>query len=147
MVISYEKDQEGFLVTYILFPDNLRKIQRRQFVRVPFFVEGDFIRLKTNETYKFITKDLSAGGLLMVSPCEMAVSEKVVVNMVVCESITLDGVTSQIVRSDRNVQTKHWIYGVEFKDLPRSIEDRIVRYVFVLEQEYRKKLKEEGANP
>ena len=147
MVISYEKDQEGFLVTYILFPDNLRKIQRRQFVRVPFFVEGDFIRLKTNETYKFITKDLSAGGLLMVSPCEMTVSEKVVVNMVVCESITLDGVTSQIVRSDRNVQTKHWIYGVEFKDLPRSIEDRIVRYVFVLEQEYRKKIKEEGANP
>ncbi|HNR63221.1 MAG TPA: flagellar brake domain-containing protein [Thermotogota bacterium] len=147
MVVSYEKDEEGFLVMYILFPDSLRKIQRRQFVRVPFFKEGDFIRLKTNESYKFISKDLSAGGLLMVSPCEIELSEKVVVNMAICESISLDSITSQIVRSDRNIQTKHWIYGVEFKDLPRSIEDRIVRYVFVLEQESRRKIKEEGANP
>jgi len=147
IVVSYEKDEEGFLVMYILFPDSLRKIQRRQFVRVPFFKEGDFIRLRTNEPYKFISKDLSAGGVLLVSPCEMELSEKVVVNLVICESISLDSITSQIVRSDRNIQTKHWIFGIEFKDLPRSIEDRIVRYVFVLEQEFRRKLKEEGANP
>jgi c-di-GMP-binding flagellar brake protein YcgR len=147
MVVSYEKDEEGFLVMYIIFPETLRKIQRRQFVRIPFFKEGSLIRLTNNEIVKYISKDLSAGGLLIVTPLQMTISEKVIINFAICDSISLENVTAQIARMDTGTQTKHWIYGVEFKDLPRSIEDRIVRYVFVLEQESRKKLKEEGESP
>lgn len=146
-VMSYEKDEEGFLVTYIPFPEFVRKIQRRQFVRVPFFKEGDFFRMSTEERSKFITKDLSAGGLLIVAPIRMTVSEKIIVNLPVCESIILESINSLIVRNDQSTQTRHWIYGIEFKDLPRSIEDKMVRFVFVLEQESRKKTKEEGENP
>src|SRR6056297_2164037 len=41
-VIAYEKNKEGFLITYMTVPDQARKIQRRQFVRIPFFQKGAF---------------------------------------------------------------------------------------------------------
>ncbi|HPE69638.1 MAG TPA: PilZ domain-containing protein [Thermotogota bacterium] len=138
-VISYEKDPEGFLVMFISLPSFVRKIQRRQFVRVPFSQKGKLIRLADEKEYPFITKDLSAGGLLIVTQNRMEGAEKVAVFLDIAEEITLENVRCTIVRRERIEKVHVWAYGLQFNTLPRALEDHIVRYVFQLEQQRRRK--------
>ncbi|MFP4460876.1 MAG: flagellar brake protein [Thermotogota bacterium] len=162
-VISYEKNKEGFLITYMTIPDQARKIQRRQFVRIPFFQKGSFALepyppkpkltdLKDQvpdqkkeieiEEYYFITKDLSANGLQIVTKPRLEAGKKIYLNLEVGGGIELDNQESKIVRKDMSIDTSNNIYGVQFLSMSKSKEDKMVKYIFHLQQERRKKEKQ-----
>ncbi len=142
-VISYEKNAEGFYVSYISFPQQLRKIQRRVFVRVPFFKKGTFMYKDSGdeekEVFNFITKDLSAGGLLIVTRPRIEVGVKLLINLDLTKGIELKDQDATVVRVDTSADSRNNIYGIQFNALARSKEDKLVRFVFHLEQERRKK--------
>lgn len=144
ILISYKKDDEGFLVSFISLPETVRRIQRRDFVRVPFFREGKIFRLLDNTEYPFFSKDLSAGGLLIITGVTMKVSEEVFIYINIDDDITIEKQSSEIVRHDPNSTVKNCGYGVKFKSLPRFLEDRLVRFVFKLEQKIKENSGEEG---
>src|SRR6056297_1800298 len=160
-VISYEKNKEGFLITYMTLPDQARKIQRRQFVRIPFFQKGTFAlepypTLSKNigdqvppkkeeneiEEHYFITKDLSANGLQIVTKPRLNASNKIYINLQIGGGIELENQMSKIVRRDMSVDTNNNIYGVQFLSMSKSKEDKLVKYIFRLQQERRKKEKQ-----
>ncbi len=162
-VISYKKNDEGFLITYMTIPDQARKIQRRQFVRIPFFQKGFFTlqpgpikplseNLKDElvekkaekelEEYNFITKDLSANGLQIVTKPRLNASTKVYINLEIGGGINLENQESKIVRKDMSIDTANNIYGVQFVSMSKSKEDKLVKYIFHLQQERRKKEKQ-----
>jgi|SRR6056297_3352838 len=164
-VLSYEKNKEGFLITYMTIPDQARKIQRRQFVRIPFFQKGllalepfpppprsiDFTDQefeKTREKEKeidehhFITKDLSANGLQIVTKPRLNAGKKIYIKLEIGSGIELENQESKIVRKDMSVDTTNNIYGVQFLSMSKSKEDKMVKYIFHLQQERRKKEKQ-----
>ncbi len=143
-ILSYKKDDEGFYVSFIAMPDTVRRIQRRQFLRVPFFKEGTFLRVLDNERYPFITKDLSAGGLLIVTKPRLSLNEIIRIDFNVNDSIIINDQLGKIVRVQDQVTSKNQILGVKFEGLPRYQEDSLVRYIFKVEQERKRKAKEEG---
>jgi c-di-GMP-binding flagellar brake protein YcgR len=162
-VISYEKNKEGFLITYMTIPDQARKVQRRQFVRIPFFQKGVFTlepyppkpkleEFSSQETEQkrgkeiteqyFITKDLSANGLQIVTKPRLNAGEKIYINLEIGGGIGLENQESKIVRRDMSVDTSNNIYGVQFLSMSKSKEDKMVKYIFHLQQERRKKEKQ-----
>jgi c-di-GMP-binding flagellar brake protein YcgR len=162
-VISYEKNKEGFLITYMTIPDQARKVQRRQFVRIPFFQKGVFTlepyppkpkleEFSSQETEQkrgkeiteqyFITKDLSANGLQIVTKPRLNAGEKIYINLKIGGGIGLENQESKIVRRDMSVDTSNNIYGVQFLSMSKSKEDKMVKYIFHLQQERRKKEKQ-----
>jgi len=145
-ILSYKKDEEGFYVSFISMPDTVRRIQRRQFLRVPFFKEGTFLRVTDNETYPFISKDLSAGGLLIVTKPRLSLNEMIRIDFNINDSIIVSDQLARIVRVQNHVTSKNQILGVKFEGFPRLQEDSLVRFVFKLEQERKRKAKEEGGN-
>jgi c-di-GMP-binding flagellar brake protein YcgR len=141
-VISYEKNDEGFYVTYMTIPDEARKIQRRQFVRIPFFKQGSFLFKDGNEDiHNFITKDISAGGIMLVTANKMTVGTRLLLNLNIGGGIALEKQDSEIVRVDRSIDSANHIYGTKYIAFSRSKEDRLVKYIFHLQQERRKKEK------
>jgi len=142
-VISYEKNEEGFYVTYMTIPEEARKIQRRQFVRIPFFKQGMFSLKESGDEmeYNYITKDLSAGGIMMVTAKKMLIGTRILLNLDIGGGIELDKQDSEIVRVDRSVDSANHIYGIKYMAFSRSKEDRLVKYIFHLQQERRKKEK------
>jgi c-di-GMP-binding flagellar brake protein YcgR len=125
-------------------PEEARKIQRRQFVRIPFFKKGAFSlnNTKNDETeYNFITKDISANGVRMVTAKRMQINSRLLLNFVIGGGIELQDQDSEIVRVDKSVDSSNFIYGIRFVAFSRSKEDRLVKYIFFLQQERRKKEK------
>ena len=160
-VIGYEKNKEGFLITYMTLPAQARKIQRRQFVRIPFFQKGTFAlqpyptlikdigdqeqspkEENEIEEHYFITKDLSANGLQIVTKPRLNASNKIYINLQIGGGIELENQMSKIVRRDMSVDTSNNIYGVQFLSMSKSQEDKLVKYIFHLQQERRKKEKQ-----
>jgi len=161
-VIGYEKNKEGFLITYVTLPDQARKIQRRQFVRIPFYQKGIFAlepfppelpiedlkdlksekKEKEIEVHFFITKDLSANGLQMVTKPRLNAGLKIFVNLEIGGGINLENQEAKIIRKDASIDTTNNIYGVQFLSMSKSKEDKLVKYIFHLQQERRKKEKQ-----
>src|SRR6056297_264643 len=160
-VISYEKNKEGFLITYMTIPNQARKIQRRQFVRIPFFQKGVFAlepypkrpkledlkdqeleKEKEIEEHYFITKDLSANGLQIVTKPRLNAGKKIYIMLEIGGGINLENQESKIVRRDFSVDTSNNIYGIQFLSMSKSKEDKLVKYIFHLQQERRKKEKQ-----
>ncbi|MCD6551133.1 MAG: flagellar brake domain-containing protein, partial [Thermotoga sp.] len=66
-VLESGKDEYGFPITKVLFPHRLRKVQRRRFKRIKIFLEGLYkVSSKDEPPKRFVTKDFSAGGMLIV---------------------------------------------------------------------------------
>ncbi len=137
--INYEKDKDGFLVAYIAMPEEVRKIQRRQFVRVPMVRRGEFYRVRDDKTYPFVSRDISAGGILIISNTRLDLGELIEIHFIPDDTITLNQVKSIVKRFGPQIDLKHWSYGIQFQELTRSTEDELVRFIFRLEQEIRKK--------
>lgn len=137
--INYEKDKDGFLVAYIAMPEEVRKIQRRQFVRVPMVRRGEFHRVRDDKTYPFVSRDISAGGMLIISNSRLDLGEMIKIHFIPDDTITLNQVKSIVKRYGPQIDLKHWSYGIQFQELTRNTEDELVRFIFRLEQEIRKK--------
>lgn len=137
--LRYEKDKDGFLVSYIAMPETVRKIQRRQFVRVPLIQRGNMLRLKDNKTYPFISKDISAGGMLIICNFRLEMEELIQIDYKVDEKFELTQLMSRVKRNGPQIDLRHWSYGIQFQDMTRHTEDELVGFIFRLEQEIRKK--------
>lgn len=129
--ISREKDAEMQMPLYkIEWPYNVKKIQRRDFVRVDFvdymytrpIIEG--IDSKWN---KDLLLNLSGGGLRFKTQSEYNVHD------VVEFKLFLDGnsyfIKARIVR-DMERTDNGKIYAAEFIDIKESIREKVIQHVF-----------------
>lgn len=145
-VINYGRDEENFNVTYITVPKKIRRIQRRRFVRVNAVLRG---RLKFSEEDKyvtFITKDVSAGGALIITKQPLPVGVTALVDLTFTPELFLKGQKSKIVREAGKTDEGYHMYGIEFQDLNDSLQSKILRFCFDIERKMKlqKMLKEES---
>ncbi|HBJ81716.1 MAG TPA: pilus assembly protein PilZ [Pseudothermotoga sp.] len=141
-VLDYGRDESNFLVMYITIPDKVRRIQRRRFVRIPIVLNGTYTVPGDDKEYSFLTRDFSAGGMLMCTKNILSVGQPISVNMDL-GGIRLTSQKAQIVRSNgKNETTGLYEYGVQFLDLSTELEKSLV--VFVFQQELKMKKASSG---
>lgn len=125
-------------VVPVPYPSEVRKTERRRFVRVPLFLDGKFyLSLEPDaQSYPFMTKNVSAGGLLMTTKKYLKVGDIIYIEITFEENLSLSKQKSKIVREDATTG-EEFMYGVQFIDLPPQIETKLVRFVFQKELKLR----------
>lgn len=107
-------------------PHKVKKIQRRNFVRVK--ITRIIKCLKEDNFFDALLLDLSGGGMRLKSVKDLKVSEEIV-------ALIKNGnkevkVKGKIVRIEDSTNAKYNIIGVEFVDLKNSDREAIIQIVF-----------------
>ena len=123
-------------------PDSILRVQRRNFVRVTAIKPITFQTVTSeglSDSVKGTTLDLSGGGLRFLT--EELVEDKSILNV----QLTLPKGDMQIpvlvCRADKLEDSKPQRYCVstEFHEMQERVRDQIIRYIFQLQREMRKK--------
>ncbi len=141
-VLDYGRDEDNFLTMHITIPPTVKRIQRRRYVRIPLVLNGTYNLPGDDKEYSFLTRDFSAGGMLMCTSKILEVGQPIFVNLDL-GNIKLYQQKAQIVRSaGKNEATGFYEYGVQFLELPEQLERSLV--VFVFQQELKMKKASRG---
>lgn len=144
-ILDYGRDESNFLITYITIPSSVKRIQRRRYVRIPIVLNGTYNLPGDDKEYRFVTRDFSAGGMLMCTSKILSVGQPVLVNLDL-GSIQLYQQKAQIVRTiGKNESTGLYEYGVQFLEISPDLERTLVVFVFQQELKMKKTLNREEA--
>ncbi len=113
------------------FPDVFRKIERRAFVRLPIYLNGTlrYVSPEGEEIVGFTTKNISAGGLLIVTKKLLKINDIIYVNLDLETGLSLKEQKCKVIRVDEP-QEAGYQYGLQFIELPQQIETKLVRFIF-----------------
>ncbi|MGL4774121.1 MAG: flagellar brake protein [Clostridium sp.] len=118
-------------------PYNVKKIQRRSFVRVDTIEQTYYRVIKEDNDGKWnkgLVVDLSGGGLRFKIKDEVNLSDIVEINLIINdEKLPVKG---EIVRIDRT-EDKEFMCGINFIDLRERERDKIISKVFQLMRKQR----------
>jgi c-di-GMP-binding flagellar brake protein YcgR len=123
--------RDNIYVIPVPFPETVRKTERRKFVRIPLYLEGRFY-LSTEpdaESYVFTTRNISAGGMLMVTKKYLKMGDIIYIDLKLDNELSLNKQKSKIVRQDEQID-EGFMYGVQFLDIPPALEKALVRFIF-----------------
>ncbi|MCB2308763.1 flagellar brake domain-containing protein [Clostridium estertheticum] len=160
-VIYYEKENiykfsssiigrkfENIPILLLAKPDDIKKIQRRRYVRVQLIKTAKYINLKyepkvnlsaiDNSKYlKAVLVDLSGGGM------RVKVSERIKDNDFLLVALTVNeeevlivGQTKRIMKDDDG----RFICGLSFESLDNATREQLIRYIFQLMRNQMKKI-------
>lgn len=137
-VIDYGRDESNFLVMYVTIPPTVKRVQRRRFVRIPLVLNGTYTLPGDLREYRFMTRDFSAGGMLMCTNNVLPLGQPIFINLDL-GNIKLSQQKAQVVRTaGKNEVTGFYEYGVQFMDMSPELERSLVVFVFQQELKMRK---------
>ena len=133
------KEVQPIPVWIISKPPTVERMQSRMFNRVHARLLVKVQPVREDGSLEDIvlaqTQNLSGGGVLFTLANPLKVGSKAALEFNDLPSIGTMQTLSQIVRCDLNEETKVYEIGAVFLDLPRSILNRLVRYVFSIERQ------------
>lgn len=136
--ISVENGEEDKIpITVFKLRSTIRRVQRRRFLRISFVTKGTFKIAGTDEIHEFITRDISAGGMRILTKSKIDLGQILMFNMMLDENVEFQETQGQIVREILTESSDLREYGVIFLNIPSSLEDRITRFAFKLELKLR----------
>ena len=119
----------------------LEKIQRRDYVRIPFVNTIKYMPVdKYNESilqdlnhcdfYKGKSLDLSGGGMRVQMAHELNLGQLMVIKTVIGNSPVI--AITEVIRSEGmiNVKEKEFTYGIKFKYIDSKIREEIIGFIF-----------------
>jgi len=130
--------------------DEYQRIQRRNFYRVNMISDFTFTRAEDllegelNDDipiYKGVIKDISGGGLCFKSDIVMVLNEAITCNLTLSsEKMTVEGRVRGINLLE-NFDNKY-VYRIEFVNIENSMREQIIQYVFYIQREMIKRMKQ-----
>ncbi|KAB3535862.1 hypothetical protein F8154_04925 [Alkaliphilus pronyensis] len=127
------------IVIYAVEPiSQPERIQRRYFFRLDIILNAFVGRLEEEAKCECIVKDLSGGGMKLVSKAEFKEGE-----ILECHVNLKDGVrvttVGEVIRSIKDPITNEYELGVRFKDISESVRNKIISFLFERQRLLRKK--------
>lgn len=127
--------------TFILeFPSKIHKIQRRKYVRVPVIRTIKYRVLdkagisEEKEAYMF---DLSGGGLLMTTTEKLEPATLILIQLMISsQNMEIPGT---VIRAEKDEDKGVYKTSIEFHEITEKTRDQIIRHVFDIQREMRKK--------
>lgn len=134
-----EKDISFYRVTK---PYNIRKVQRRDYVRVKVIQVINYIKesdlkkeIKSEDNYEnALLLDLSGGGM-RIKAKEKFFNKDVIIATLKYEDEKID-IKGNIIRIEKT-DDKRYIYGVSFIDMNNSTREKVIRIVFKIMRKQR----------
>ena len=121
-------------------PETYEKVQRRDFVRIEFVQNLQYVRLSDkneevdNEYMSAVLLDISGGGLRMKSKEKSTTNDKIMIKISFDNDVV--NIIGKIVRVSKS-EDREYIYGIKFDENQRSSTEKIVKIVFKLMRKQR----------
>lgn len=136
---------EGIPMLLIGMPKDLKEVQRRQCVRISLFKDILYCKAEImdklhvyNPLLKAVMLDLSANGMKVVIQENLILEEKLQFSINLDEEIIyLNGKVIRIEKGENNTN----IYGIEFIEIDRNTDEKIVKFIFAKMRSQMKKVK------
>ncbi len=136
----------GVPLLFLEEPEEVQRVQRRSFLRVPaalpvtFSILEDIEQLPAPEVHQGETVDISGGGVLLRSPVPLREGDYLELEVTVPKRGTL-GVVGRVVRVQEKKGAKgpEFYAGVDFVVIAEADRDKIVGFVFERQREMRRK--------
>lgn len=122
-------------------PSEIKKIQRREFVRVaaslPVAVTRPAISGNTIEmTFETTSIDISGSGILITSPVKIKEGEHLRLKITLPDQeVETEGT---VIRTLPNPSSQSYPVGIRYENIPEYLRDRIIAFVFDRQLELRK---------
>lgn len=138
---------ENIPILLIAKPKEIKKIQRRKYVRIPTFSNVKYVNLKnqpktnpktieSSQYIKAVLVDLSGGGM------RVRISEQVKLNDFLLMSLTVNNedifMVGQVMRIIKDDEGRYYC-GLSFEFLDIATRERIIKYIFQLMRDQMKK--------
>lgn len=131
----------------IRFPQKVKKVQRRNFVRVESFLPVQYsdqnkIKQKKEVSIKTgKTADVSGGGLCLSTIEPVEHGQQLWLSLQLPNKCTIEAIGKVVRVSDRIVQgtEKRYYSAIQFVEIDERDRDKIISYIFQLQRELRKK--------
>lgn len=132
-IIGREKS-DNIPMYKLSLPIDVRRIQRRNYVRVPVLKTVKY-KLEEEESWcEATTLDISGGGMKIKARRKFKLNDKLVVKIETSSRVVETEV--QIKRCEK-VITNEYIYGLEFTDINENRRDNIIKDVFLVMRKQR----------
>lgn len=142
--VYYNKRMQPLPVWIVSLPYDIKKIQQRAFVRFDVALPASISFMLSPDqeeptTIKTVTKDLSGGGVQVVSEMPLHLGTKLQVEVEVPEHGLVQAV-GEVIRVFRPVSDRKlfWL-AVKFTDIQENARDKIIRFIFKKQLEQRQK--------
>ncbi|NOY53175.1 MAG: hypothetical protein GXP58_06080 [Deltaproteobacteria bacterium] len=125
--------KERVVLLLLARPQEILRLQRRKYFRVPVEIPVDFQVREETETSLLsgVIRNISSGGvLLIVSRDVVPVGKELRLRFTLSSEISLTEIPGKIVRVEEAKNGKKYEYGVEFIDVHNRLRDIIMRFVF-----------------
>lgn len=112
-------------------PINVKRIQRREYVRVDLLESIRFIKnldTKDEDAVNGTILDVSGGGVRLQTTEKLEISEKIICLLNIDDEVV--DIAGRIVRKEEDVEKFH-MYGVEFENVLDRVRDRVIKKVFL----------------
>ncbi|MCB2359337.1 flagellar brake protein [Clostridium estertheticum] len=139
---------ENIPILLLAKPEEIKKIQRRRYVRVPLIKTAKYINLKNepkvnlstiddSKYLKAVLVDLSGGGMRVKVSEEIKDNDFLLVALTVNEEeVLIVGQTKRIMKDDDS----RFICGLSFEFLDNATQEQLIRYIFQLMRNQMKKI-------
>ena len=128
-------------------PTSFRKMQLREIVRLDIRLKATLAPLDELDESKFIktvTKDISAGGAMIVLAKAIPIGENFIVSIVISPEWTLTARGEVVRLIPPHPPQEKYFAGIKFKDkeIDDKLQKRIIQFIFFKQAEKRQKEKE-----
>ncbi|MBU3214243.1 flagellar brake domain-containing protein [Clostridium estertheticum] len=139
---------ENIPILLLAKPEEIKKIQRRRYVRVPLIKTAKYINLKNepkvnlstiddSKYLKAVLVDLSGGGMRVKVSEEIKDNDFLLVALTVNEEeVLIVGQTKRIMKDDDS----RFICGLSFEFLDNATQEQLIKYIFQLMRNQMKKI-------
>jgi len=139
---------ENIPILLIAKPKEIKKIQRRKYVRIPLISTVKYKNLKNeprtnpstvekSEYLQAVLVDLSGGGMRVKVSEEIKLNDFLLVSLTINkEDIPIVGQAKRIIKDDEG----RFICGLSFELLDNSTREKIIKFIFELMREQMKKI-------
>jgi len=125
----------------VTLPTDIKKVQLRSFVRLDMNVPVSLVIADGNEeaTHQFITRDLSGGGLCLISKIPIPPNTPVMLTIDLTNHGKIN-VSGNTVRLDRQQsETALYLISIQFVDIIEHDRSKIMKFIFQKQLERKRK--------
>lgn len=133
IVDSTKNDNQNFTFVVIVEKE-MKKIQRRQFFRLPCSLNGKITNLENQKSYNIKLIDISGNG------CSFVSNELFDTNIKYELEVSIDDLkiksNGQIIRINKTKVNN--MYGFKFENIQKSDQEKIIKYIFSQQRKMKK---------
>lgn len=131
------RQREPIPVLIVTQPEELIKIQRRSYFRLPINLEIIFNILPDATEYKGMTLDISGGGILLLTKTNLEAGQKLSLRIALPEKETVycEAKVVRILQKARTASEDNKV-AINFSEINEAKRDKIFRYIFEKQSEW-----------